>query len=159
VALLDYTCQGCRVLHDQLQQAQQTFPGQFFVVSLPAPLEGACNPTVTEAYPDHANACAYARLALEVWQADRAAFPTFEQWIWVQSPPPSPDETRRFARTLVPALNASGSNTNASAEAQLAQGVAIYSAVHAQLGRHAMPLLLVGTNISMGSFPSTEDLC
>jgi hypothetical protein len=158
VALLDYTCQGCRILHMQLQEAIHVFGDQLAVVYLPAPLDGACNPVVKEIYPEHTNGCQYAHLALAIWQVDRAAFPGFEQWLWAQPPFAPAEEARRFAAHWSAGLT-NQPVINERVEAQLQQGIGIYQVLHRQLGRHAMPLLLVGTNVNMGSFRSTEDLC
>src|SRR5262249_23731712 len=64
VALLDYPCHACRLMHGHLADAQKTFGDDLTVVLLPTPLDSACNPSVKQQFPDHTNGCEYARLAL-----------------------------------------------------------------------------------------------
>lgn len=158
VCLLDHTCYGCRVLHGQLTAARNEFSNQVAIVTLPAPLDGACNPAVKEPFPEHTNGCDYARISLAVWQANRDVFPMFDGWLFSGSVPPPIEETRQIAARLVGQTNLENALKNPSVLEQLKQDTAIYQAAYSKLGAHTMPLLFIGTNMVSGAMPSLADL-
>lgn len=158
-ALLDYTCQGCSILHTQLEEAAIMFTNQLAVVNLVTPLDGSCNPVVKEIFPEHTNACEYARWALTVWFTKRDSFPTFEKWLWNQPSMTPLAQTRLLATKLMPGLEEVPPQLTSRVNGLLEQTVAIYGVIHAQLGRHAMPMLLTRKNISLGSFRTSDELC
>ena len=89
VSLFDYTCSHCRDLHPLLKVAEQRYSGQLCVISLPTPLDSACNPLILLTSRANANACDYARLGLAVWRARREAFREFDDWLFRLCQPPT----------------------------------------------------------------------
>jgi uncharacterized membrane protein len=156
VSLLDYTCYACRILHAQLAAAQGVFSNQLGVVILPMPLDRTCNPTVTEVFPAHSNACEYARIGLAVWRANRSAFTQFEGWVFSSPEVPAVGDVRQVAERLVgpgglkmedPWINE-----------QIRRDVAIYETTYSRIKNHSMPQMIVGTNLVFGNFANMDDL-
>ena len=82
VEYFDYTCEGCREVHGQLETIMAKYPGKLAVIVLPVPLERECNPHLPLGLKDHGNACRFAVLALKIWRADRSKFAEFHQWLF-----------------------------------------------------------------------------
>jgi hypothetical protein len=156
VSLLDYTCYGCRILHAQLAAAQGVFSNQLGVVVLPMPLDRTCNPTVTEVFPAHSNACEYARIGLAVWRANRSAFSQFEGWVFSSPEVPAVGDVRQVAEKLVgvEGLRLEDPWINE----QIRRDVAIYETTYSKIKNHSMPQMIVGTNLVFGNFASMDDL-
>lgn len=102
VVLFDYRCKYCRATHGYLAAARKQYPEQFGIVLLPMPMESTCNPHVEETEERFVHSCEVARLALGVWRTDRTAFARFDEWLFEPEYPPTIEETREFARSLVP---------------------------------------------------------
>jgi uncharacterized membrane protein len=158
VSLFDYTCSLCRATHVFLNEARYTFSNQLAVVSLPMPMDSACNSAVKQTPRPHLNACEYAKLGLAVWRANRAAMMGFDEWMFAPLTPPPLSEARRFAAELV------GTNELAKAlqdnwvNEQLQQDVALYATNYLHLGNPNMPQLIMGTNLTGGKLNEVEDL-
>jgi hypothetical protein len=150
VSLFDYTCHFCRELHGPLMEASRLFSNDLAIVSLPMPLDPACNPVVTRIHPDHTNACALARVGLAVWRADRKASTHFDDWVFGPPRPPQPEAAAQFARQLV------GSNAFERAlldpwiEARIQQDIALFKSAYQRFRKGAMPELIIGTNLTSG---------
>ena len=158
ISMFDYTCSGCRILHSQLTEAQQTLSNRFSIFYLPVPLEKECNPTVKEVFPEHANACRYARVALAVWKVDPAKFKEFDQWIFAPPVAPALDDTIAYAGRLVGEKALQEAIKDSRIDEQLRAATTVYAATYQQLGAHALPQLIVGTNVAVGNFTSMEVL-
>ena len=158
VALLDYTCYACRILHSQLVAAQSVFSNQLAVVTLPMPLDGTCNPTVTQVFPAHSNACEYARMGLVLWRTNRAAFAQFEGWVFSSPEAPAVGEARQVAERLLGAERFKMTLKDPWIDEQIRRDVAIYEATFSRTKTHSMPQLIVGTNLIFGNFASMDDL-
>ncbi len=158
VNLFDYTCPHCRVLHGFMKDALRTFSNKLAVVSLAAPLDPGCNPLVTRNLPTHTNACAYARIGLAVWRADREQGQTFDDWMFSTPRPPDLGLAREHAMELV------GTNAfdQASADPWIARELELnirLFATNYHLSRISqLPQLIVGTNIVSGNFRRATDL-
>jgi hypothetical protein len=141
-----------------LKEAHFTFSNQLAIVSLPMPMDSACNSAVKQTPRPHLNACEYAKLGLAVWRANRAAMMGFDEWIFAPPTPPPLSEARRFAAELV------GTNELAKAlqdnwvNEQLQQDVALYATNYLHLGNPNMPQLIMGTNLTGGKLNEAEDL-
>jgi peroxiredoxin len=158
VSLLDYTCFACRIMHAQLTEVQKTFSNQLAIVFLPMPLDAACNPSVTNTYPAHSNACEYARIGLALWRANREAFGRFNQWMYSTPFVPKLTEAREAARGLAGPEAFDKALRDDWINEQLKRDVAIYETTCAKIGENAMPQLIIGTNIIFGSFSRQERL-
>jgi len=158
VSLFDYTCRHCRAAHLPLVETQRAFSNHLALVSLPVPLDRACNPTVRRPLPAHTNACVYARLGLAVWRANRLQSPAFDDWLFATPSPPTTQAAYAEASRLV--------GTNALAQALqdrwvddlLAQDVRLHRTNQARFGKGQLPQLLLGPNLAVGAFDSTPAL-
>ncbi len=101
VSLYDYTCHHCKEMHEPLMQLTRTFPSDLGIISLPMPLDPACNHTVKRASGPAATACELARISLAVWRADRSKMRQFDDFMFAPKTPPSPEEARVYATQLV----------------------------------------------------------
>jgi hypothetical protein len=152
VNVFDYTCPHCRVLHGFLNEAQRTFSNELAVVNLPAPLDPACNALVTRHLPLHTNACAYAKIGLAVWRADRIQGEAFDEWIFATPRPPALDQARAQAIGLI------GSNAFAKAsgdpwiDRQLENNTRLFATNYHLSRISQLPQLMIGTNIVAGNF-------
>lgn len=82
VKYFDYTCAACREMHDDLDLLLEKYPKQLCIVVLPVPLNKRCNPNLPIGVHDHAKACEFARLGLQVWRADPQKFAEFHDWLF-----------------------------------------------------------------------------
>jgi protein-disulfide isomerase len=145
VYLYDYTCPHCRKMHAHMEQALARYgEKQLAVMLVPAPLNTDCNPHVAETEEGKQDACKLARLALQVWVADREKFAAFDGWLFEPSEPRTAEEARAQAQQLVgaAALNAAG----AQAEQMLQSGVALYG----RAGGGQLPKLFLRQEIVVG---------
>jgi hypothetical protein len=156
--LFDYSCQHCRGLHGFLGEARRTFSNELGIVSLPAPLDPACNALVPRHLPDHTNACVYARIGLAVWRADREKLESFDRWIFTPARPPTTEAARQHAIELVGAEAFARASQDPWIESQLEQSTRLF-ATNYQLSRISrLPQLVIGTNIVVGNFRRVDAL-
>ena len=155
VSLFDYTCHHCQVMHKLLVEAQQRFSNALVIASLPVPLDPQCNPWVRQAPPEHTNACAYARLGLAVWRADRTKHRAFDDWLFSGPTPPPLAEAIAKAQTLVGAAALAQAQQHPWIDAQLKLALAVYGVAY-RANRGDMPQMIVGNQVALGSFPRDE---
>ena len=155
VSLFDYTCHHCRSMHPLLVEAQRTFSNQLSVVSLPMPLDPLCNPTMQRANAAHTNACAYAKLSLAVWRADRSKHAEFDHWLMEGAKPPPLSDAEAKAAQLVgdPAIRQA--MLDPWVNTQLQFDIALYEVAY-RAGRGQMPQLIVGPSVALGSYTQPE---
>lgn len=158
ISLFDYTCSHCRVAHKLLSEVYRALSNQVAIVSLPVPLDGACNPVVKRPIPEHTNACTYARLGLAVWRADRKQMEAFDEWFFASPRPPSTNAAWEYASRLV------GTNALAKAlgdpwiDASIRNNARLYHTNYLRYAKGRLPQLILGTNLVAGSFHSTPVL-
>lgn len=155
VSLFDYTCQHCQAMHRVLVEAHRRYSNQLVIVSLPMPLDPQCNPWVVRAPPEHTNACAYARLSLAVWRADRTKHREFDDWMFAEASPPPLAQAVAKASALVGAAAVAQAQQDPWIEQQLKLAFAVYGLAY-QANRGELPQVIVGTNVALGSFPKEE---
>lgn len=100
VFLFDYTCANCRRLHRLMREAMRHDRASLAMTMVPIPLDPACNPLVLKPDRLHINACAYARLALAVWNADWTRYATFDDLLFEDDKPPPLSIARQRAQEL-----------------------------------------------------------
>ncbi len=155
VSLFDYTCHHCRMMHPILVESQRLFRDQLVILSLPMPLDPACNQTMTRTHPDHTNACAYARIGLTVWRADRAKHHEFDDWMFTGEKPPALSDAREKARQLVGPEAFDRAAADPWVAEQLKLDVAIYELAY-RSGQGSMPQLILGPAVAVGTYPQDE---
>ena len=151
VSLFDYTCHHCRAMHATLLEAQRTFSHRLVIASLPMPLDPDCNRTMTRPHPLHTNACAYARLGLAVWRADRAKHPEFEEWLMTGEQPPPLADAQQRAASLLGAAILENALRDPWVEEQLKLDVNIYALAY-ENRQGSMPQLIVGNKVAVGTY-------
>jgi uncharacterized membrane protein len=155
VSLFDYTCHHCRSMHAILLEAQRTFRNSLVVASLPMPLDPDCNRTMQRPHPMHTNACAYARLGLAVWHADRAKHHEFDEWLLTGETPPPLADARQRAAELVGAASLDNALRDRWVEEQLKLDVNIYALAY-ENRQGSMPQLIVGNKVAVGTYLLTD---
>jgi uncharacterized membrane protein len=150
VSLLDYTCRHCRKMHEILLEVERIHAGRLAIVTLPMPLDAACNKVIPRTAPPHANACQYARLGLAVWRADPSKMDRFNDWIFEPAIPPALESAIGYAQDIVGEETLGSGMNDPWVERQLAQNIAIYEATYKRFGKGVMPQLIVGDNIVFG---------
>ncbi len=150
VSLLDYTCRHCRKMHGVLLAAEEAHRGKLAILTLPMPLDAACNKVVPQTAPPHVDACQYARLALAVWHADPSKMDRFNDWVFELPEPPGLESALGYAREIVGEEALGRAMNDPWVEKQLAQDIAIYEATSKRFGNGTMPQLIIGDNIVFG---------
>ena len=158
VSLFDYTCIHCRALHPLLVAAEHQYAGQLAILSLPMPLDAACNPLIPFTRPANANACEFAKLSLAVWRAKREAFREFDDWLFSLNATPSLDQVRAKAETLAGKDALARALRDEWVQHQLWVDVTLYQANAIATSDSRLPQLIIGDAIAHGSIASAEEL-
>lgn len=79
VEMFDYTCPHCRVTNKAIEGAFKEYGDRLAVITLPVPLERACNSTVQGM--GKPGACEMAKLAVAVWRIDRPKFADYHHYM------------------------------------------------------------------------------
>lgn len=98
--MFDYTCENCRLMHQDLKELEEANPGKFLVIISPCPLNKKCNRNYQGDPQKHVNACEYARLAWAFWRANPAKFAMFHEFLMTGESPPSLSVARAAADQL-----------------------------------------------------------
>ena len=80
--LFDYQCPHCQQLHLMLDEVIRRYAGKLAFALCPTPLNTRCNPYIPRDVDEFKNSCELARIGLDVWVANRAAFPAFNNWMF-----------------------------------------------------------------------------
>ena len=158
LSLFDYTCHHCRLMHGHLMEAYNSFSNDLAIVSLPMPLDSACNPSISQTPKAHADSCDYARIGLAVWRADRSRMRDFEDWIFTPPTPPPLADVRQYAGQLVGVDKFVQAWQSEWISQQLQRDIAIYSTNYIHYRNGSMPQLVIGNKLVSGTFRSSEDL-
>ncbi len=150
VSLYDYTCHHCKLMHGPLMDAYRTFSNQVAIISLPMPLDPACNKMVRCARDAATNGCQYARLGLGIWLADRSKLQQFDDWMFTPETPPALEAARQFAMNLVGSDALEKSLRDPWVEQQLAQDISLYE-IACNYGQGSMPQVIIGRKVGVGT--------
>ena len=158
VSVFDYTCTHCRALHPLLQTAAEKYSDRLGIITLPMPLDAACNPLILVTASANRDACEYAKLALAVWRAKPEAFRQFDDWLFAGTAPPPLDSVRTNAETIVGKDALQRALTSSWVTRQLQTDIALYQANGRLVGDGRLPQLVIGNVISHGAIENREDL-
>jgi uncharacterized membrane protein/protein-disulfide isomerase len=154
VLLYDYACGHCRILHNDLLEAQREYGGKLALVLLPTPLSPRCNSHFTEATGTAPQACELAKFALIVQSLDAKSFRDFDAWLFEPEKPRSAADARAKAASIV------GEERLASAEADPRFDEAIQE--HIALQQHSpadlIPQVMSRDTILSGGVDSVVEL-
>jgi hypothetical protein len=156
VSLFDYTCHHCRIMHGHLMEAHRTFSNKLAIVSLPMPLNSACNPTVKRTPSAHSNACEYARIGLALWRANRKVHAQFDDWVFTPETPPPLNEARAYATLL--AGKTALAMQDPWIDEQMARSIAIYSTNLNHLRNGNMPQIIISNKLASGTLSGVQEL-
>ncbi len=159
VSLFDLTCHHCRDTHRLIAKALERYSGRLAIISLPMPLDSACNPLVKRTTAEHAHACEFARLGLAVFRAQSAAFREFDDGLFAAEVPPPIEQARARAAQLVGAAQLEQALSDPWVDEQLASAVALYEAnAHAAGGDTRMPQIVIGAHVVHGPIGTADEL-
>ncbi len=155
VALHDFTCHHCRVMHPVLLEAQHTFSNQLVIVTLPMPFDPTCNPLMQRPNPKHTNACAYAQLSLAVWRADRSKHHAYDDFLFAGEQPPPVPEARQAAIQLVGVEALDKALNDPWVDQHVRLGISLYEVAY-RAGQGSMPQFIVGQSVAVGTLPQAN---
>ena len=155
VALHDYTCHHCREMHPILTAAQDKFHDQLVIVTLPMPFDPNCNPLIRQHNPKHPNACAYAKLSLAVWRADRSKFHAYDDFLFEGVEAPPGPQAIEFAQNLIGHEALRNALADSWVARQLQLSIGLYEIAY-RAGQGQMPQFIIGQNVAVGTFPSQD---
>jgi protein-disulfide isomerase len=158
VSLFDYTCSHCRQLHRPLMEAYRSLSSRLAIVSLPVPVDPLCNPLTKHPVPEQTNGCTYARLGLAVWRANRQQLEAFDDWMFSFPRPPSTNEVRARAESLVGAANLAKALADPWIEDLIRMDIRLYHTNYLVYRKSRLPQLIIGTNLVVGVARSPEDI-
>ncbi|MCA9270292.1 MAG: hypothetical protein KDA41_17545, partial [Planctomycetales bacterium] len=113
-----------------------------------------CNRYITYTDPHHRDACALARLAIAVWQADPAKFAEYDNWLFASATPPTAADAREKAESLV------GAEALADAldDWRLGQRLGVGPEVYKTSGGGVIPKVLLPQIIIRGRTEDREEI-
>lgn len=158
VCVFDYTCPHCRTLHGLFKDAEARFSGQLGIVSLPMPLDAACNPHIRFTAGPNRDACKYAKLSLAVWRAEPGRFREFDEWLFGPETVPPLDLVRARAEALVGREKLEQALLSPWVERQLQMNIALYEANGRLIRDARLPQLVIGQVVVHGAVDRLDAL-
>lgn len=158
VSLFDYTCSHCRAEHPVLLETYRALSNQVAIVSLPVPLDCACNWLMKKPIPAQINACTYARIGLAVWRAERRQMQAFDDWLFSFPTPPSTNAAWEHAAGLV------GTNALLKAlqdpwiEDLIRQDIRLHHTNYVLYAKGSLPQLMIGRGLLAGAIHQAQVL-
>lgn len=150
LSLFDYTCHYCREMHHHLMTLANVYSNKIGIISLPMPLDAACNPIMPKTPRAHQNSCEYARIGLAVWRANRSLHQKFETYVFEGQQPPTIENVRIFASNLIGSEALERALSDPWINEILKLSTSIFSTNVFQLGQSQMPQVIIGTNLISG---------
>jgi protein-disulfide isomerase len=154
VEMFDYTCPYCRATHQAVRGAMEHFGDDLAIVALPVPLDAACNRSVTQTAPEHAEACEIAKIAVAVWRVNRAKFAEFHSWLFDPSSRPTAADALQHAAQLVGENAIHDELNKPTAGSYVTRHVELYERV----GSGSLPKILFSSTSVSGSVESASTL-
>ena len=158
VSVFDYTCGHCRALHELLRAAEKKHSGRLGIITLPMPLDAACNPLIFVTASGNQDACKYARLSLAVWHSKPEMFGQFDDWLFDSTSPPAVDLVYAKAVAMVGKESLDRSLESVWVTRQLQTNIEIYEANSRLIRDGRLPQLVLGNVITHGAIESLEQL-
>ncbi|WP_432797562.1 vitamin K epoxide reductase family protein [Poriferisphaera sp. WC338] len=138
--LFDFTCPHCRLMSRDLKILMQQHPEQIAIVTLPSPLNAACNPLVKKTEPRAENACDLAKLAIAVWVISPSDYPAYFHMLMADEEPPTVEAARKMALQYVDETQLEEAINDPRVDDLIARDVALYGVVGGSL-----PVLFTGS--------------
>jgi len=152
VELFDYTCSHCQETHQSIKGAKMTYGDRLAVVSLPVPMDGKCNPTVSSTKAASSEACDLAKLSIAVWAVDHAAFSGFHDYLFESRPTYNQALQRAFTIVDRDKLNAMLSSSIPT------EFINKHVQLYQRAGSGTIPKLMFPQTTVVGAVHSTREL-
>jgi protein-disulfide isomerase len=154
VEMFDYTCPYCRATHQAVRGAMEQFGDDLAIITLPVPLDAACNRAIQYTAGEHAEACEIAKTAVAVWRVSRKQFPAFHSWLFESAGRRTAAEARQHAAELVGEAALQKELSLPHAANYIARHVELYERV----GSGSLPKILLLNSTVSGSVESAGTL-
>jgi protein-disulfide isomerase len=154
VEMFDYNCQHCRETHAAVKAAKQKLGDRFAVITLPLPLNTACNSQISQTGAQFAESCLQANLAVAVWKVNPEKFAEFHDWMFEGARAPSYKDAKAHAEKMVGKEELEKMLNSTLPKAYIEKHVQIYG----RLNRGNIPKLLFRTTSIVGLFQSPDQL-
>ncbi len=150
VELFDYTCEHCQRTHKAIEGARQKLGDRLAIITLPVPLDAACNPSIKITDANHLESCLLAKLAIAVWSVEHDKFPEFHNYVFDKKP--------NYAAALVKAKELVDSEKLSVTLAGTIPGeyVAKHIALYQRAGSGTIPKLMFPKTTSVGAIESAD---
>ncbi|HTX17029.1 MAG TPA: vitamin K epoxide reductase family protein [Bacteroidota bacterium] len=160
--LFDYECPHCQQLHLMLDEAIRKSGGKLAFALYPTPLNTGCNPYVTRDEDAFKNSCELAKIGLAVWVANRAAFTSFDDWMFTYDSgdswrPRTPDAGRAKAVESVGRAKFEAACADPWIEQYLQTCIRVYGQ-SARNGNGGVPKMIFGTHWVIPEPHNADDL-
>lgn len=152
--MFDYTCPHCRKMHKTIKAAKSKLDDDVAIVSLPVPMNRACNPTVQNNNAVHSESCQLSNLAVGVWRVDTAKFDTFHEWMFETPTCPTYSAAYQKAAELVGKEKLDQELAKGIAKQYVQKHVLLYQRV----GGGQIPKTLFPTSTIVGEYNSPDGL-
>ena len=152
--LFDLTCPTCWQMQQILRQAVAQRGRELAILTIPVPLDPACNSALRPTTTPHPYSCEYTRLALALWETNPSAYAQFTQWFSDGARIPPLAEVRSQASRLVGSIALTLALTDPALDRKLRQAIALYQAISIE----DLPQLLLANTVLQGTLTSPEQL-
>ncbi len=154
VEMFDYACPHCRKTHATIKGAAAKLGGNLAVITLPVPLNNACNNSILVTDPKFIESCEIAKLAVAVWRTDPSRFSEFHNWMFEGEVPRTFATAKAHAETLVDAKKLAAELNSDLPGKYVAKDVELYKRSG---GGNVPKLMFPGTSI-VGEFSAIDAL-
>ena len=150
VELFDYTCEHCQKTHKAIEGARKKLGDRLAIITLPVPLDAACNPAIKVTDANHLESCLLAKLAIAVWSVDHDKFAEFHNFVFEQKP--------KYAAALIKAKELVDVEklTETLAGTLPSEYVAKHIALYKTAGSGTIPKLMFPKTTSVGAIESAD---
>lgn len=150
VEMFDYTCEHCQKTHKAIEGARQKLGDRLAIITLPVPLDSACNPAIKLTDANHLESCMLAKLAIAVWSVDHDKFAEFHNFVFEQKP--------KYAAALIKAKELVDGEklTSTLAGTIPSEYVAKHIALYQRAGSGTIPKLMFPKTTSVGAIESAD---
>lgn len=150
VEMFDYTCEHCQRTHKAIEGARQKLGDRLAIITLPVPLDAACNPSIKITDANHLESCLLAKLAIAVWSIDHDKFAEFHNYIFEKKPNYAAALTK--AKELVDGEKLSTTLAGKLPSEYVAKHIALYQ----KAGSGTIPKLMFPKTTSVGAIESPD---
>ncbi|MEM7783744.1 MAG: vitamin K epoxide reductase family protein, partial [Planctomycetota bacterium] len=154
IEMFDYSCGHCRATHKAIKSATEKLNNDMAVITLPIPLNTACNPSVSTTQADFTESCELAKLAVAVWRVNPVKFNEFHNSMMTAQPRPSYATAKSQADALV-----GKEKIDKELESQIpAKYIQQTTELYRKMGAGILPKLIFPKTSVIGEYTSSDGL-